>query len=188
MKSLRLVFLAGLAFAAPAIAFDAADTIQANGTIEYAFTPGADAAAVIERRIDAARLQILVQAFTFTHRGIADALIRAHHRGVSVHLLVDKEQTDAVESAAMHALVEAGVAVFTDAEHSAAHNKVIVIDPAGEQPILITGSFNFTFAAQYRNAENVLVLVGNRELARAFYGNWQVHREHSMALRRSRTR
>jgi phosphatidylserine/phosphatidylglycerophosphate/cardiolipin synthase-like enzyme len=188
MKTLGLVLLAGLAFAAPAIAFDTADTTQANGTIEYAFTPGADAAALIERKIDAARRQILVQAFTFTHRGIADALIRAHRRGLSVHLLVDKEQSDAVESAAMHALVEAGVSVFTDAEHSAAHNKVVVIDPDGERPVLITGSFNFTFAAQYRNAENVLVLVGNRELAHAFYMNWQVHREHSIALIRSRNR
>jgi phosphatidylserine/phosphatidylglycerophosphate/cardiolipin synthase-like enzyme len=188
MKSLRLVLLAGLAFAAPAIAFDAADTIQANGTIEYAFTPGADAAALIERRIDAARRQILVQTFTFTHRGIADALIRAYRRGVSVHLLADKEQTDAIESAAMHALVDAGVPVFTDGQHSAAHNKVIVIDPDGEHPVLITGSFNFTFAAQYRNAENVLVLVGNRELARAFYVNWEVHREHSIALIRSKVR
>ena len=188
MRSLRLLLLACWAFAAPAVAFDASDAIQASGTIEYAFTPGADAAGLIERTIDAARQQILVQVFTFTHRGIADALIRAHGRGVNVQLLADKEQTDAIESAAMHALVEAGVTVFTDAEHSAAHNKVIVIDPDGERPALITGSFNFTFAAQNRNAENVLVLLGNRELARAFYRNWQAHREHSIALKRGQVR
>jgi phosphatidylserine/phosphatidylglycerophosphate/cardiolipin synthase-like enzyme len=189
MKSLRLLLvLAGWTLAAPAIAFDASDGIQATGTIEYAFTPGADAAGLIIRRIDAARLQILVQAFTFTHRDIADALIRAHRRGVDVQILADQEQTDVIESAAMRSLIEAGVPVFTDAEHSAAHNKVVVIDHAGECPALITGSFNFTFAAQNRNAENVLVLLGNRELAHAFHRNWQAHREHSLALIRSRVR
>ena len=41
-----------------------------------------------------------------------------------------------------------------DANHAIAHNKVIVID--GE--IVLTGSFNFTKAAQEKNAENLLII------------------------------
>ena len=88
----------------------------------------------------------------------------------------------------MQSLLDAGLPVFMDAEHSSAHNKVIVIDQGGKRPALITGSFNFTFAAQNRNAENVLILHGNPDLTQAFYANWRRHREHATALVRSQSR
>ena len=191
MKRLRLVLLVtGLALLVlvPAFALEHSNVIQATGTIEYAFTPADDAAGLIVRAIDAARSQVLVQAFSFTHRDIADALIRAHRRGLDVQIIADQEQTNALESAAMQAVLAAGLSVFMDADHSAAHNKVIIVDQNAKQPALITGSFNFTFAAQYRNAENVLVLRGNPDLARAFFANWQKHREHATAVVRSQSR
>jgi phosphatidylserine/phosphatidylglycerophosphate/cardiolipin synthase-like enzyme len=77
-------------------------------------------------------------------------------------------------------LKAAKVPVFTDGMHSSAHNKIVLIDAREEQPVLVTGSFNFTFAAQYRNAENLLVIRGNRELARAYLDNWERHRAHSV--------
>lgn len=183
-----MLLAASLALAAPAIGFEPARTTPATGTIEFAFTPGDDAAGLIVRTIDAARSQVLVQAFSFTHRGIADALVRAHRRGLDVQVIADKDQTELLKSSAMQQLVGAGLPVFTDADHSAAHNKVIVVDHTTEQPALITGSFNFTFAAQYRNAENVLVLHGNPDLTRAFFDNWQQHREHAIAVVRSQSR
>ena len=165
-----------------AFGFEPSSVVPSTGTIEYAFTPGGDAAGLIVRTIDAARSQVLVQAFSFTHRGIADALIRAHRRGLDVQIIADREQTDSIDSAAMRSLVDAGLPVFTDAEHLAAHNKVIVVDQGAKQAAVITGSFNFTFAAQYRNAENVLVLQGNPDLIRAFSANWQQHRAHAVAM------
>jgi phosphatidylserine/phosphatidylglycerophosphate/cardiolipin synthase-like enzyme len=188
MKSLRLALLLASWTLTSAYGFDAASVIQATGTIEYAFTPGGDAAGLIVRTIDSANSQILVQAFSFTHRDIADALIRAHLRGVDVQIIADREQTDAIESAAMQALVGAGLSVFTDAEHLAAHNKVIILDRNSKRPSLITGSFNFTFAAQNRNAENVLVLRGNPELAQAYFANWQQHRLHAIARGKTRSK
>jgi phosphatidylserine/phosphatidylglycerophosphate/cardiolipin synthase-like enzyme len=189
MKKLRFALLVTcLALSASASAFDPSKVIPAAGTIEYAFTPGDDAAGLIVRTIDAARLQVLVQAFSFTHRDIADALIRAHRRGLDVQIIADQEQTDSIESAAMQSLVNAGLPVFTDADHAAAHNKVIVIDQGASQHALITGSFNFTFAAQNRNAENVLVLRGNPDLTRAFFENWHRHRGHALTIVRSQSR
>jgi phosphatidylserine/phosphatidylglycerophosphate/cardiolipin synthase-like enzyme len=173
-----LVF--GYALVAPVFGFEASKVVPAVGTIEYALTPGSDAAGLIVRTIDSAKAQVLVQAFSFTNRDIADALIRAHRRGLDVQIIADREQTDSMESSALQSLLKAGLPVFTDAEHSAAHNKVIVIDQNAQQPILITGSFNFTFAAQFRNAENVLVLRDNRELSGVFYSNWRQHREHAV--------
>jgi phosphatidylserine/phosphatidylglycerophosphate/cardiolipin synthase-like enzyme len=43
---------------------------------------------------------------------------------------------------------------------------------------IITGSFNFTKAAEEKNAENVLI-ISSRELAKLYLDNWQEHKEHS---------
>jgi phosphatidylserine/phosphatidylglycerophosphate/cardiolipin synthase-like enzyme len=183
MNSLRIALLiAAFAVAAHASGFESSKVTVATGTIEYAFTPGDDAASLIVRTIDAARSDVLVQAFSFTHRDIADALIRAHRRGLDVQIIADREQSDAFASSAMQALIDSGMPVFMDADHAAAHNKVIIVDHEMPQAAVVTGSFNFTFAAQNRNAENVLVMRGNRSLAQAFHANWQQHHEHALAV------
>ena len=43
---------------------------------------------------------------------------------------------------------------------------------------MITGSFNFTRAAEEKNAENLLI-IKSKELAGIHTGNWKRHREHS---------
>jgi len=86
---------------------------------------------------------------------------------VDVKVIADAEQIELIDHNVIPQLVEAGIPVFTDAEHTAAHNKVMVIDAGAKAPVLITGSFNFTHAAQFRNAENLLVFRGNHELTRA---------------------
>jgi len=173
-----------LVLAQPVRGFETSDIVPGIGTIEYAFTPGDDAARLIVRAIDGARFQILVQAFSFTHIEIARALIRAERRGVDVKVIADAEQIDLIDHNVIPQLVEAGIPVFTDAEHAAAHNKVMVIDAGTKAPALITGSFNFTHAAQFRNAENVLVFRGNHELTRAYLDNWMRHLRHSTRFRR----
>ena len=173
-----------LVLAQPVPGFETSDIVPGIGTIEYAFTPGDDAARLIVRAIDGARFQILVQAFSFTHAEIAGALIRAERRGLDVKVIADAEQIDLIDHNVIPQLVEAGIPVFTDAEHAAAHNKVMVIDAGTKAPALITGSFNFTHAAQFRNAENVLVFRGNHELTRAYLDNWMRHLRHSTRFRR----
>jgi len=173
-----------LVLAQPVRGFETSDIVPGIGTIEYAFTPGDDAARLIVRAIDGARFQILVQAFSFTHIEIAGALIRAERRGVDVKVIADAEQIDLIDHNVIPQLVEAGIPVFTDAEHAAAHNKVMVIDAGTKAPALITGSFNFTHAAQFRNAENVLVFRGNHELTLAYLDNWMRHLRHSTRFRR----
>jgi len=167
----------------PACGTDVSDIVSATGTIEYAFTPGDDVTGMIVRAVDGARVQILVQAFSFTHVGIASALIRAERRGVDVRVIADLGQIDLIDHNVIPSLADAGIPVFTDAEHGAAHNKVMVIDAGGKSPILITGSFNFTHAAQYRNAENLVLFRGNLELTRAYLDNWMHHLKHSSRFR-----
>jgi phosphatidylserine/phosphatidylglycerophosphate/cardiolipin synthase-like enzyme len=79
--------------------------------------------------------------------------------------------------------VAAGIPVYLDREHSAAHNKVMVIDEGDPAAIVITGSYNFTFAAQNRNAENLLLLRHAPRTARAYADNWRRHSVHSRFYR-----
>lgn len=67
-----------------------------------------------------------------------------------------------------------GIPTFIDAEHAIAHNKIMVID----KETVITGSFNFTKAAEEKNAENLLILK-SKELAKVYIDNWKKHKAHS---------
>jgi len=71
-------------------------------------------------------------------------------------------------------LANQGVPTMIDANHAIAHHKVIVID--GET--VLTGSFNFTKAAQEKNAENLLI-IRDPALAAQYTANWQAHAQHS---------
>lgn len=185
MSIARTLCLALACAAMPASAGQPAVPVQpfaAAGTVQYAFTPGDAVDAMIIAAVDAARQQILVQAYSFTHRRIADALLRAHRRGVEVAVLVDAEQARS-EPGVLHDLARGKVPLRYDRQHAAAHNKTMVIDAGLEQCTVITGSYNYTIAAQQRNAENALILRGNSPLCEAYYNNWRRHHAHASARR-----
>jgi hypothetical protein len=46
---------------------------------------------------------------------------------------------------------------------------------------VITGSFNFTKAAEEKNAENIIVFQDNPKLAEIYTRNWRTHKAHSVA-------
>lgn len=159
-------------------------TLTARGEVQVAFTPGDDAGVLVVNAIRQARRQILVQTYSFTHRDIAEALVAAKQRGVEVSVIADRQQAETLRTSLVGWLVQQGVPVWIDADHAAAHNKVLVLDAGTPQAVLITGSFNFTHAAQYRNAENLLVLKGNPLLAEAYAANWRRHLTHSLKASR----
>jgi phosphatidylserine/phosphatidylglycerophosphate/cardiolipin synthase-like enzyme len=147
--------------------------------IEVYFSPHGGCTDAIVKQLDAARETVLVQAYTFTSAPIAKALMEAHKRGVKVQVILDKsQQTDRYSSATFFQNV--GIPTFIDeSQRGIAHNKVMVIDGH----VVITGSFNFTKAAEEENAENLLVIDG-KEVAEKYAKNWQKHREHSVPYKR----
>ena len=155
-----------------------------NGTVQYAFTPDGRADDMIVEAIAGARKQVLVQAFSFTHRRIAEALIKAHSRGVEVVVIADYEQTYQIETSVIGDIADGGVPVLLDAQHASAHNKIMVIDGDRAGCAVITGSYNYTHAAQFRNAENAVILKSNPALCDAFRRNWSLHQTHSLPYQR----
>ncbi|MCX8017144.1 MAG: phospholipase D family protein, partial [Rhodocyclaceae bacterium] len=152
----------------------------ASGSVAGHFTPWDDAEGALLAEIGAARRTIHVQAFLLTSRSIARALVAAHARGVRVEVLADREMVAKGENSQVPQLHAAGIPVRLETRYAAAHNKIVLIDAEGEHPVVITGSYNFTFSAQARNAENLLILRGNRPLAQAYLANWRRHRDEAL--------
>lgn len=73
-------------------------------------------------------------------------------------------------------MAHAGITTLIDGANAIAHNKVVVID----SETIITGSFNFTTAAERQNAETLLV-IRDKALAARYAENWQAHATHRRA-------
>ena len=142
-------------------------------TLSVYFSPAGGCTEAIIKELNNAKTSVLVQAYSFTSAPIAKALLNAHKRGVRVDVLLDKSQRKEKYSSADF-LLNSGIPTKIDAVHAIAHNKIRVID--GET--VITGSFNFTKAAEEKNAENLLV-IKDKTLAAKYIENWKVHAGHS---------
>lgn len=151
----------------------AKEIILNNVPVQVYFSPGGECTNAIVGELNKAGKEILVQAYSFTSQPIAKALVEAHKRGVRTEIILDKSQRGANYSAADFT-AHMGVPTYIDSAHAIAHNKVMVID----QETVITGSFNFTKAAEQRNAENILI-IKSRELAKEYVDNWEKHKAHS---------
>jgi len=148
-------------------------------SIDVYFSPQGGCTDAIVREIEQADRRVRVQVYIFTARPIAGAVIAAHKRGVDCEVLCDKSQ-ERQAYGQLPALKRAGVPIRIDAEHATANNKVILIDDT----TVITGSFNYTKAAEEKNAENVLVIKHYPRLFDAYLKNYDSHREHSRAYKR----
>lgn len=152
-----------------------ADLTLKNAPVQVYFSPGGGCTDAIVAAIGQARKSVRVLAYTFTSAPIAGALKAAHDRGVDVRVILDRSQRTERYSG-MTFLVHAGIPTRIDTAHAIAHNKVMVID----SETVITGSFNFSRAAESKNAENLLI-IRDRELARVYQADWDHLREQSEA-------
>jgi phosphatidylserine/phosphatidylglycerophosphate/cardiolipin synthase-like enzyme len=157
------ILLIALAIATPA---------QAEPAWRVCFTPGERCTDLIVSEIESARHSILVQAYSFTSTPILSALKAAHVRGVDVKVIVDKSSARQSKSGSRYSaatyLTNARIRVWVDSKVAIAHNKVMVVDGS----VVITGSFNFTAAAQNHNAKNLLV-ISDPALATEYQTNWK---------------
>lgn len=162
-----LVAVIGMLLCPPAVA----QTGQPK--VEVYFSPDGGCTDAVVEALGKAKTTVLVQAYSFTSAPIAKALVEAFKRGVKVQVILDKSQRTEKYSSADF-VAHAGIPTKIDVKHAIAHNKTMVID--GDT--VVTGSFNFTKAAEERNAENLLV-IHDRATAVKYAKNWQAHDEHA---------
>lgn len=162
---------------------------SAQPTTQVCFSPpapgGCDPQLAIVSAIKSAQRSVLVQAYALTSREITAALIAAKKNHREVQVIVDRRQLreDRAEANAVSRLETAGIRVLVDSPPSGiAHNKVILID----REIVITGSYNFSAAAETRNAENLLI-IRDPKVAASYEQNWRDRAERSRPLQLSST-
>ncbi|MEM3386503.1 MAG: phospholipase D family protein [Nitrososphaerales archaeon] len=128
-------------------------TVNATIPWDVRFSPKGGAASLLISWIDRANESIHVLIYSFTSDAISAALITAKQRGVDVKVVFDDQQVD-VSGSEYVKLKDAGVEVRVDARSSLMHNKVAIID----RLVLVTGSYNWSRAAEESNRENLIVL------------------------------
>ena len=170
-----MLFIAG---AAVGIAYLTYQYYYYNGPLaphswKACFTPMQGCRQHIMAAISQARNTILVQAYSFTAKPIAYALIAAHRQGIKVSVILDHSNLNDQRSM-LNLLISNGVPVYIDDSVSISHNKVVIVD----EEIVVTGSYNFTNSAEFRNAENLLV-IHDKKLASAYTSAWQHRRSAS---------
>jgi len=166
--------LLGIALIVGALALTAASHAEPDPPAWHVyFSPNHGATKAVVDALNAAKATVLVQAYSFTSAPIAKALVEARARGVDVQVILDRRETGTKYSSADF-VAHAGIVTLIDGSHAIAHNKVMIID--GDT--VITGSFNFTTAAERQNAENLL-MIHDRALAARYTENWRAHAAHS---------
>jgi phosphatidylserine/phosphatidylglycerophosphate/cardiolipin synthase-like enzyme len=138
------------------------------------FSPNGGCTDAIVKEINDAKRSVLVEAYRLTSIPIAQALVAAKERGVTVSIILDKAQQSTRYSDATY-FHNHQIDVLIDHKHQIMHNKVIVID----DEIIITGSMNFSAAGESKNAENVLIIKG-KSLVAEYIKNFDIHKSHSI--------
>ncbi len=156
-----------------------------NSSFQVFFSPDGGATRELVRLINSAQKSVEVQAYSFTSKPVIQALIHARQRGVRVTIILDRSNVERKNyrthnyrrliSPGLDAVYTAGIPTYIDDRYLIAHNKVMLID----SHIIITGSFNFSYAAAHFNAENMLVIRNSPALQSQYQKNFEFHEKTS---------
>jgi phosphatidylserine/phosphatidylglycerophosphate/cardiolipin synthase-like enzyme len=139
------------------------------------FSPKDHLAEELIALISKEKKSIKAAVFCLMHRGIGNALIEAHQRGVNVEIIIDPFSIRL--RSVVKKIAAANIPIFIwnpptllkangekqKRRKPLMHDKFCVL---GDQSVW-TGSFNFTFEADTRNRENVVILE-NRSIAKLY--------------------
>lgn len=129
------------------------------------FSPSNGPEQAILQALRNSKNSVHVVLYQLTDPEISQVLIETFKRGVEVQILLDEDQGKGSKGCR---LLSEGIPVKQYLDIGIMHHKFAVFD--GER--LITGSYNWTTAAQTRNEENLLV-IESPELAAAFEHEFQ---------------
>ena len=165
MISRLTVAIVGAGFAlssAPAFARTTLGSQQEEIEVAFAPRPKDQALRLVEKAIDSSTQSLEIAAYEMTSKRIANAMLRAVSRGVAVYAVLDANvNAHDDDKSQRNYLIAGGAHVRVDANYPVFHHKFIVVDC----DTLETGSLNFTWSAQRRNAENVIVIWHNPYIA-----------------------
>lgn len=124
-------------------------------------------AEILIERIDGAKSSIEMGVYGFSHRGLIDAIIRAHKRGVDVRVAGDAGHFQSGEEG-YAALEKHHIPMQFGNRSSIMHNKFIIID----NRFVFVGTGNFTGTGFRRNINN-WVFIDSQPLAEDFQAEFE---------------
>lgn len=110
---------------------------------------------VLQQNIQLSKQSINVAVAWFTHRELFIAILNALDRGVSVSLILIDDIINRSEYGLDFSqfIKKGGNLCFADSKKSLLHDKFCIID----NTLTITGSYNWTYSAEKRNSENIII-------------------------------
>ncbi len=127
--------------------------------MEVYFAPEDNPNKRIAQAIADAKEEVFFMQFAFTADDLRDLLIKKHKSGVKVRGIFDRMlyRSTGPYGEFSH-LTEVGIPVKIFPGRGKFHHKVFVVDPDGENPIVVLGSENASTNGNKANDENVLVI------------------------------
>jgi phosphatidylserine/phosphatidylglycerophosphate/cardiolipin synthase-like enzyme len=119
--------------------------------VENYFSPTDHVMDKLVAYVKSAKRSVRFMIFTYTDARLASAMIERFNAGVKVEGVIENR---GAQYGALPTLFCANLPVKTDGNKYTMHHKVIIID----DNIVVSGSFNFTQAADKANDDNILVI------------------------------
>jgi len=135
-------------------------SVYATSNIDIGFSPDHTSLPLVLKAINSAKSSICVAAYSFTSKPISQALYNAAKRGVKIQVVADAKANGGKYTATTF-LANQDIDVRLNSNYAIMHNKFIVVDDKTVE----TGSFNYSAAAVKSNAENVIVIWDNPQIA-----------------------
>jgi len=110
--------------------------------------------ALITKYIEDSASEICIAVAWFTHRNLFDAILKALERNVKVSVILIDDIINRGPNGLDFAvfIAQGGEIRFMNTRKLLMHNKFCLFDGK----VLITGSYNWTYSAEMRNAENII--------------------------------
>lgn len=121
--------------------------------IDSCFSPDEPCDKRIIQFINSAKRTLEIAVFSFTHAGIAKAIVKAQERGVKVRMVVDRDQSRG-KTSQVDFVMKSGIPLKFGNQEGSMHHKFTIVD----RNWLQTGSYNYSYAATSYNAENQIYL------------------------------
>lgn len=146
--------------------------------VEVCFSPEGGCQEEVMREISLASSYIQVAMYYFTSKDMAKALVGARDRGVEVKVLLDTSQGKLDYSQARF-LLNKGIPLRFYSGEGKMHQKFCIIDDR----LVFSGSFNWTEAADKKNAEDLLK-IRDKEMVSAYKERfWQLWKRADLVVK-----
>ncbi|MFZ4632633.1 MAG: phospholipase D-like domain-containing protein [Saprospiraceae bacterium] len=135
------------------------------------FSPSDGTSARIIDAMGTANQSLLFAQFSFTRNDIGNAVLDAWNRGVQVRGMIENIGDQGSEYAYLSGL---GLPVYPHTVSNSLHHKYAVVDAElpGSEPLVVTGSHNWSQVAEEGNDENTLIIQDAR-VARLFWAEFE---------------